>query len=145
MISQELESKLEKYIQSCGCELYDITLTKEYNQDVLRISIYRKDGISHAHCQEVSNLISPLLDVEDPFASKYLLEVSSPGVERTLKTPRHFRLSIGEEVQVKLLDKTLLEGTIENANAESFWLQTSQGSEEFPYSQTKKVKTLLRW
>lgn len=141
MITLELEEKLSKYIQSCGCELYDVVMLKEFNQDVLRIFITSKEGISLDKCQEVSNLISPLLDVEDPVSSKYILEVSSPGIERILKKPRHFAFSIGENIEVKMMDKTILEGVLEGSDEEGFVLN----GEKIPYSQTKKVKTIFQW
>lgn len=141
MISLALEEKLAKYIKSCDCELYDIVMTKEFNQDILRIYITSKEGITLDKCQEVSNLISPLLDVEDPIASKYILEVSSPGIERVLKKPSHFALSIGERVEVKMMDKTILEGVLQESDEESFVID----NQKIPYSQTKKVKTIFQW
>lgn len=141
MITPALEEKLAKYIQSCGCELYDIVMTKEFNQDVLRIFITSKEGISLDKCQEVSQLISPLLDVEDPISSKYILEVSSPGIERVLKKPSHFAFSIGESIEVKMMDKTILEGVLEASDEEGFVIN----GEKIPYSQTKKVKTTFQW
>lgn len=145
MITPDLEEKLEKYIQSCGCELYSIEMVRELGQDILRISLYSKKGISLDECQRVSDLISPFLDVEDPIASKYILEVSSPGVERTLRTPRHFHLSIGEEIEVRKLDKTLLRGILKSSNQEGFIVQNDQGDQFFSYEQIKKVKTIFRW
>lgn len=146
MIAPQIQEKLEQYIQSCGCELYGIELVKEFNQDVLRVSICSKEGVNLDKCQEVSNLISPFLDVEDPISSKYNLEVSSPGVERILKNPRHFSLSLGEEVQVKMMDKTTLEGVLKSSDEEGFVLQDSNGQEcKISYTQTKKVKTIFRW
>lgn len=145
MITPDLEEKLEKYIQSCGCELYSIEMAREFGQDILRISLYSKEGVSLEECQRVSNLISPFLDVEDPISSKYLLEVSSPGVERVLKKPRHFELSIGEEIQVKMLDKTSIEGILKSSNQEGFILENDEGEHFISYEQTKKVKTIFQW
>lgn len=141
MISAELEEKLSKYVQSCGCDLYDIAMSKEFNQDVLRVFITSKEGITLDKCQEVSQLISPLLDVEDPIASKYILEVSSPGIERVLKKPRHFMFSIGENIEVKMMDKSVLEGILESCDEDGFVV----GTQKIPYSQTKKVKTVFQW
>lgn len=145
MISADLEEKLEKYIQSCGCELYSIEMTREFGQDVLRVSLYSKDGVSLDQCQKISNLISPFLDVEDPISSKYVLEVSSPGLERTLKSPRHFHLSKGEEIVVKMLDKTSMEGILKSSSEEGFILENKEGEHSISYAQTKKVKTIFRW
>lgn len=145
MISPHIQEKIEKYIQSCGCELYGIELVKEFGQDILRISLYAKEGVNLDKCQEVSNLISPFLDVEDPISSKYILEVSSPGIERVLKNPRHFAFSIGEIIQVKMLDKTLIEGFLKESDEQGFVLQNEEGDHHIMYAETKKVKTLFQW
>lgn len=145
MITADLEEKLEKYIQGCGCELYFIEMTREFGQDILRVSLYSKEGVSLDQCQKVSNLISPFLDVEDPISSKYILEVSSPGLERTLKHPRHFHLSRGEEISVRMLDKTSMEGILKSSNEEGFILENEEGEHTIPYMQTKRVKTIFRW
>lgn len=145
MIAYEIQEKIAQYVQSCGCELYDVEFTKEFHQNVLRISIYAKEGITLDKCQEVSNVLSPFLDIEEPFDSQYLLEVSSPGVERILKTTRHFALSLGEEIAVKMLDKTSLEGILKRSDEQGFVLQTQESEIFILYSQIKKVKTILRW
>lgn len=143
---QDLEEKLKKYIQACGCELYSLEITREANQDILRVNLYSKEGVTLEQCQQVSNLISPFLDVEDPISSKYILEVGSPGVERILKDPRHFHFSIGEEIRVKMVDNTFLSGVIQSSNQEGFVLKDHQGQERFiPYAETKKVKTIFQW
>lgn len=140
-----LEQKLEKYIQSCGCELYDIEMAKDFGIDVLRIYITSKEGVSLDLCQEVSQLISPILDVEDPIVGKYTLEVSSPGVERILKKPRHFGFSIGEEIGVKMMDKTTLEGRLLASDEMGFVIEIQEGERKIAYTEAKKVKTIFRW
>lgn len=97
-----IERDLEEAIVSCGCRLYDIALLKENENLVLRISIMKDGGVSLDDCALVSESISPLLDVKDVIKDAYMLEVSSPGIERALKNPRHFMLSCGEVVQVRL-------------------------------------------
>lgn len=174
MISKEIEEKLEKSIQSLGCELYDISFLKEDNIDILRVSIMAKDSKTTLDkCQEVSEMISPLLDVYEPMSGKYTLEVSSPGIERILKTPRHFELSIGERVQVKInmetkasetQEKETFEAIIKSADSKGVGFKiinsqdfacsknTSEGNitdqvEEkfYPYHLLKKVKTIFDW
>ncbi|ANV97637.1 hypothetical protein BBW65_01915 [Helicobacter enhydrae] len=144
-LSQDLYDTLQTYIQNCDCNLYDIIITKEFNQDVLRIMITSPQGITLDKCQEVSNLISPLLDVQDPFSSPYTLEVSSPGIERILKSPRHFKYSIGETLEVRLLDKSTIIGTLHSSDDEKFTLEIEGNTQTFFYHQTKKVKTFFEW
>ncbi|WP_095225542.1 ribosome maturation factor RimP [Helicobacter sp. 12S02634-8] len=145
-MSQELETKLEATIESLGYMLYDIAFLKENDTDILRVSICVKDGnITLDQCQEVSEMISPLLDVYDPFSSQYALEVSSPGIERLLKTPRHFKLSIGEGVSVKTDTKEEFEATIKEVNTQGVTFMLSDKEQFYPFESLKKVKTLFKW
>ena len=98
LISQELQAKIQKLVESFGCKIYDITTLKENENQILRISITKKPSVSLDDCQEVSLALSPLLDVEIPNFEKYYLEVSSPGIERPLKTKKHFEDARGELV-----------------------------------------------
>lgn len=86
-------------IEGRGCELYDV----EYESGVLRVSVDADGGIDVDTIGELAKLISDILDEKDPIPdSKYLLEVTSPGVERKLRTPAHFQKQVGETVAVKL-------------------------------------------
>ncbi|WP_051420533.1 ribosome maturation factor RimP [Helicobacter pametensis] len=145
MISLEIQEKIEQYVKSCGCELYGVELLRENNQEILRVSIYSPQGVSLDQCQEVSQLLSPFLDVEDPISSEYVLEVSSPGVERVLKNPRHFLLSLGEEIEVKMMDKSKIQGKLLSSDEDSFVICGANGEQKIAYSQTKKVKTIFQW
>jgi len=101
MIDQKLEDSIALAVKGCGVDLYDIQLTKEHKVNILRVYITSKDGVNLDVCAKVSRMISPLLDVEEPISGKYNLEVSSPGIERKLKTLHHFQCSIGENVKIK--------------------------------------------
>ncbi|PAF53203.1 ribosome maturation factor [Helicobacter sp. 13S00482-2] len=146
MLSKEVEEKIENVIESLECYLYDIAFLKENDIDILRISILAKDGNTTLDkCQEVSELLSPLLDVYDPTSGKYTLEISSPGIERTLKNPRNFKLSIGEEVQVKTESKEEFKAVIKEANQEGVLLEIQKEEKFYPYASLKKVKTIFEW
>ena len=89
---------IEPIIEQNDAELYDL----EYESGVLRVSVDREGGIDVDTIGELSKLISDVLDREDPIPdAKYLLEVTSPGVERKLRTPSHFQQQVGETVAVK--------------------------------------------
>ena len=68
----------------------------------MRIYIDKADGIDVEDCEAVSRQVSAILDVEDPLPGHYTLEVSSPGLDRTLTKPAHFERFMGEDVRVKL-------------------------------------------
>ncbi len=76
--------------ESLGLELVDIEYVKEGATWFLRIYIDKPEGITHDDCQAVSIRLGELLDQKDPIPQSYVLEVSSPGIERPLKKPADF-------------------------------------------------------
>ncbi len=96
--------KLKPLLDEDALELWDIRLSKEGKDNFLRIFIDREDGyIDTDICEKVSKYISEELDeIDDIMPNKYYLEVSSPGMDRELKTDEHLRRYLGEIVEVKL-------------------------------------------
>ena len=88
---------LEPSVEALGYELVDLDVQTGW-RGVLRIYIDKEEGIELADCELVSRQLSDLLDVEDPLPGHYVLEVSSPGVERRLRTLEHFKRFCGLEV-----------------------------------------------
>lgn len=101
-IEEKVESLIKQNIENLGYELYDVEYVKEAKDYFLRIYIDSKKGIDLEDCEKVSNNITELLDKEDVIPEQYFLEVSSPGIERTLKREKHLKDNIGNEVQIKL-------------------------------------------
>lgn len=141
MINNELESQITKIVENNGYSLYDVEILRENDLFIFRISITSKDGINHEDCQKINDLISPLLDVYDPIDGEYFLEISSPGLERVLKKPNHFKLSIGDKIEIKLLDKTKIIGILCNSDDEGFYLDSTY----YKYSDIKKAKSVFEW
>ena len=88
-------------MRALGYELVDLDVPSG-GQGVLRIFIDQEDGIDLMDCELVSQQLSAFLDVEDPLQGRYALEVSSPGVDRPLRTLEHFQRFIQEEAQIHL-------------------------------------------
>jgi ribosome maturation factor RimP len=84
-----------------GLELVDVELGGAGGRQTLRLFIDKPGGVSLEDCSSVSRAVSAALDVEDPLAGAYDLEVSSPGLDRPLRTPEHFEKYKGEKVRVK--------------------------------------------
>ena len=89
-------------VASLGFELWDVEYVKEGADMYLRITIDAPKTIDIDDCENVSRAINPILDDADPIDEPYMLEVSSPGIERQLRTPKHFEACIGECVTIKL-------------------------------------------
>lgn len=83
-------------------ELIDVEFTKEGSNKILRLYIDKKGGITIDDCQLVSEYLSKKLDEVDPIEENYYLEVSSPGLDRPLKTDKDLKQNIGNEVEINL-------------------------------------------
>ena len=105
---QQIVELLEPTINALGLELWGVEHVSQGRHSVLRIYIESAEGISIEDCEQVSRQVSAILDVEDPIAGEYTLEVSSPGADRRLFTLEQFEQFTGNEVDVRL--KTPLEG-----------------------------------
>ncbi len=84
-----------------GVEIYDVEYVKEGRDWYLRAYIDKPEGVSINDCENVSRALSDVLDAEDYIPDAYILEVSSPGLGRTLKKDRHLEKSLGKEVEIK--------------------------------------------
>lgn len=100
---QEVEKIILPVVEELGYKLYDVEFVKESSEYFLRIYI-EKDGhtIDLDDCEKVSNAVGDKLDEVDPITSAYNLEVSSCGLERHLREPKHFEWAIDKEISVKL-------------------------------------------
>lgn len=88
-------------VEGLGFELVDVEYVREGAQWYLRILIDKPGGITLEDCEAVHRPISSRLDEADPIAQAYMLEVSSPGVERPFKTPKDYEKAIGQQVQIR--------------------------------------------
>ncbi len=85
-----------------GYSVWDVEYVREGADYYLRITIDKPEGINIEDCEAFSRAIDPVLDEADPIADSYHLEVSSPGIEREIRTTAHIEHCIGETVEAKL-------------------------------------------
>ena len=115
-IQQVITELAKPIVEGLNYELVDVEFIKEGANWYLRIYIDKPGGINIDDCQTVSEKISDILDKEDPIEQSYYLEVSSPGLERPLKTERDFIKYKGELVEVKVFQpidgKKIFEGEL---------------------------------
>ncbi|BFU78031.1 ribosome maturation factor RimP [Arcobacter sp. 15-2] len=142
----ELEESIKLAAEGCGVDLYDIQQTKENKTNILRVYITSKNGVNLDQCAHVSRMISPLLDIEEPISGKYTLEVSSPGIERKLKTLHHFQCSIGSNVKIKNYSNEVIKGELISATTDGI-LQIDENSEikEIKYDDVLSASTYFDW
>ncbi len=101
-IAARVTEMIKDAVEECGCTLWDVEFVKEGTDFNLIVYIDRPEGISLDDCEMVNDAIEPIIDENDPIEGSYYLEVSSPGLERELKTPEHVAAFVSQRVLVKL-------------------------------------------
>ncbi len=99
---QQLTEMLRPVVESMGFVFWGLEFISAGKQSMLRVFIDHADGITVDHCAQVSRQVSSVLDVEDPIAQEYNLEVSSPGMDRPIFTLEQYAALAGNIVEVRL-------------------------------------------
>jgi ribosome maturation factor RimP len=97
-----LTAMLQPVVEELGYSLWEIECSPGKGSGLVRLYLDAEAGITVEDCARVSRAVSEVLDAEDPIPGEYTLEVSSPGLERPLRTPEHFGRFVGETVFVEL-------------------------------------------
>lgn len=125
---------LEPVVGAEGLDLEDVTVTPAGRRRLLRVVVDRDGGVSLDDVAEVSLAVSAALDAGDAMgATPYVLEVSSPGVDRPLTEPRHWRRAVRRLVKADLRDGTSLEGRIVAADEGGVELDIAGASRRIEY------------
>ena len=99
---EKIEAIAERVAAGEGLTLIDVELKGGRSNPLLRVYVDKPGGVSHGDCALVSEQMSAILDVEDPFPGSYVLEVSSPGLDRKLVKPREYRYFAGRRARIVL-------------------------------------------
>jgi ribosome maturation factor RimP len=102
MLRDKLNQLLEPVVSSLGYELWELEYGARPGGGLLRVYIDSPNGISVDDCERVSRAVSEQLDAADPISGEYTLEVSSPGLDRVLRTQQHFERFEGERVKLEM-------------------------------------------
>ncbi|MCE2511093.1 MAG: ribosome maturation factor RimP [Acidimicrobiia bacterium] len=132
--------------EAVSVDLYDV----EHNGGVVRVLVDADGGINLDAIAGLSRAISRALDEHDPIPGRYTLEVSSPGLERPLRTPEHFRRAAGSEVRVKTLagfdGPRRLTGILERVADDGVDLRSTDGEVcRVAYEQLASARTVFEW
>jgi ribosome maturation factor RimP len=100
-IEARAKALAEPLVAAEGAELIDLEFVREREGFVLRLFIDKQGGVGLEDCSQVSRALDTALDVEDFIEPEYHLEVSSPGLNRPLTKPDHFRRVLGKKIKVK--------------------------------------------
>ena len=144
--SEHVRALVEPIVASEGLELIDVELAPR----LLRITIDRPGGIDLEAISDITQLVSAALDREDPIpGGSYALEVSSPGLERPLRTPEHFHRFVGKLVNVKTRpgvpgERRVL-GQLVDADDDGFTVSSGDETRRFAYDEVEKARTVFEW
>lgn len=147
-----LEKDIESFVRSVGLELYDISVVKDGDDTIYRVSVLsseiengKRKGVSLDECVNLTHLISPLLDVTPPLSGDYRLEVGSPGIERKITSLKQFEMSVGEKVALNLKTKDKIRGTLLRVEDSKIILSVEDEELSFDFPQISKAKTYFEW
>jgi len=144
---EDLYAALQPVVVAAGLELVDV----EMKGGVLQVTVDREGGVDLQALTDANRAVSTVLDDLDPFPGKYSLEVSSPGIERPLRTPTHFAKAIGATVNIKTRPQVpgerRLQGTLVDSDDSGFTLDVA-GVEEavrLSYTDIDRARTVFVW
>ncbi len=100
-LTEEITEIAQKAVEAESCKLYHLDFKKRGKNWKLKVYIDKEKKVSHEDCAGVSERLGTMLEVEDIINHQYVLEVSSPGLERFLKEPWHYKKQIGETIEVR--------------------------------------------
>ncbi len=144
-VTDEVRALVEPLVAELGLELYDV----EHTGGVLRVTVDRSGGVDLTQVAEATRAVSRALDEHDPMSGRYTLEVTSPGLERKLRTPAHFQGAVGADVTIKLVagvsETRRLNGVVAAADDESVVVVADGDEQRIPYVHIDKARTVFEW
>jgi ribosome maturation factor RimP len=148
LVEEKVQAFAEALLPSMGLELVEVQFRLEGHGWVLRLFIDGKEGITVDHCSQVSREVGDFLDVENLIDHAYHLEVSSPGLERSLRSMKDFQTYLGRKAKLKLREdvegQRVLIGVISQAEGEIVELVLDDGAKcQVAFEQIRKARLSL--
>ncbi len=139
----------ESVVRELDLELFDVEYVKEGADWYLRVYIDKPQGVTLDDCEAVSQALSGELDRVDPIEGQYLLEISSPGLERPLRHEEDIKKSIGKLVQITTYapidGKKKFEGRLLAFENEELVLEEGKGQQTIAYGQVAKARLIAEF
>jgi ribosome maturation factor RimP len=146
--TNDLANALSPLLESRGLDLVDV----ELHGSELTVFVDRQGGVDLDTLGDATRAVSAALDEIDPLPGRYTLAVSSPGLERRLRTPAHFIKAVGEAVTVRVnsgtSDVRRVRGTLNEADETGFTLvgpDLPDGSLRIAYDEVERARTIFEW
>lgn len=149
-VCEIVEKLVLPYAEQCGVELVEVEYAKKANGMNLTIFIDKVGGVDINDCEKLHRLIDEPLDVLDPTQGKsYILNVSSLGIDRPLKTFRDFQRNENKEIVIKLFapidGKKIYEGVLCEFDEKTFKIKNKDGCFTFEKDKTALIEPLIRF
>jgi ribosome maturation factor RimP len=149
LVGVDLETVVRPVVEGAGLELVEVTFRRESGRKVLRVTADRDGGLDLDTIAEIAEKVSRRLDLEGFAEGPYELEVSSPGIERPLRTPAHFRRFVGERVKVKTTQAAdeahVHEGVLIAADDEGITLDVGGEHRHIAYAGIASARSVADW
>ncbi|MGZ4676016.1 MAG: ribosome maturation factor RimP [Acidimicrobiia bacterium] len=143
-----IRAELTPIVESLDLSVYDVMLTGG-GRPTLAVLVDRPGGVDLEALEVATRTISAALDALDPMGGRYLLEVSSPGLERPLRTPAHFAGALGEVVTAKTRDADghaeRLRGRLTAADDDTITITTDTGDRTVALDVVEAARTVFEW
>jgi ribosome maturation factor RimP len=150
VVASKVEEAAQRVTLAEGLELVEVEVKGDGNSRLVRISIDKPAGVTHADCQLVSDRVGEILDAEDAIPGHYTLEVSSPGVERKLLKPQDYQRFQGQKAKITVREEVdgrrTWEGILAGFQDGLISLETQPGEiRHLPFEQVKKANLKFEW
>ena len=147
MDTKYIKDILTEDIRSLGLDIWGIEFFGKHKNQTLRIYIDKKEGVSVEDCEKVSKHVIKLLDVENDFSNKYLLEVSSPGLDRKFFSERQYLDYIDSAIKVRYINninkKLSVKGTLSNVTEEGLLIESEDKRQKVPFSSIIQANLIM--
>lgn len=148
-LEQNLQEMLQDAVEDLGCELWGIECQRTGRFMTVRLFIDKDGGVTVDDCADVSRQVSAILDVEDPIADKYNLEVSSPGLDRPLFTLPQFERYIGQDIAVHLripvMERRKWQGKLERIEKDMITLIVDDQEQILVFGNIQKANVVAKF
>tara|TARA_B110000014_G_C19614266_1_gene324968 strand:+ start:72 stop:515 length:444 start_codon:yes stop_codon:yes gene_type:complete len=147
MDTKYIKDILTEDIRSLGLDIWGIEFFGKHKNQTLRIYIDKKEGVSVDDCEKVSKHVIKLLDVENDFSNKYLLEVSSPGLDRKFFSERQYLDYIDSAIKVRYINninkKLSVKGILSNVTKEGLLIESEEKRQKVPFSSIIQANLIM--
>jgi ribosome maturation factor RimP len=143
-----IRDSLAPVVAELGLALYDVELHGTGKARTLRVTVEKEGGVDLDAITDVTRAVSPVLDAEPTLTGSYLLEVSSPGLERSLRTPAHFAGARDETVSVKFRTEgstQRVHGVLVDSDDHRCVVEGDDGRYEIAYNNITQARTIFEW